>query len=74
MEIFLEVKIFNFLLNAAGIAFHYIQIQAWALQCKHPKTSFEKICFSAWVSTLNMGLINKRLIWYVGHLWDMVFS
>ena len=23
------------------------------------KTSFEKNCFSAWVSTLNMGLINK---------------
>ena len=26
---------------------------------KHSKTSFEKNCFSAWVSTLNMGLINK---------------
>ena len=26
---------------------------------KHSKTSFEKICFSAWASTLNMGLINK---------------
>ena len=24
-----------------------------------PKTSFEKNCFSAWASTLNMGLINK---------------
>ena len=23
------------------------------------KTSFEKNCFSAWASTLNMGLINK---------------
>ena len=23
------------------------------------KTSFEKNCFSAWMSTLNMGLINK---------------
>ena len=23
------------------------------------KTSFEKYCFSAWASTLNMGLINK---------------
>ena len=32
------------------------------LQCKkdrHSKTSFEKNCFSAWASTLNMGLINK---------------
>ena len=30
-------------------------------QCplKHSKTSFEKNCFSAWASTLNMGLINK---------------
>ena len=27
--------------------------------CKHSKTSFEKNCFSAWASTLNMGLINK---------------
>ena len=26
---------------------------------KHSKTCFEKNCFSAWVSTLNMGLINK---------------
>ena len=25
----------------------------------HSKTSFEKTCFSAWASTLNMGLINK---------------
>ena len=26
---------------------------------KHSKTSFEKNCYSAWASTLNMGLINK---------------
>ena len=26
---------------------------------QRPKTSFEKNCFSAWASTLNMGLINK---------------
>ena len=26
---------------------------------KLPKTSFEKNCFSAWASTLNMGLINN---------------
>ena len=26
---------------------------------KYAKTSFEKNCFSAWASTLNMGLINK---------------
>ena len=25
----------------------------------HSKTSFEKNCFSAWASMLNMGLINK---------------
>ena len=28
-------------------------------QAKRSKTSFEKNCFSAWASTLNMGLINK---------------
>ena len=37
------------------------------------KTSFEKNCFSAWASTLNMGW-PTRLIWYVCRLWDMVFS
>ena len=26
---------------------------------ENSKTSFEKNCFSAWASTLNMGLINK---------------
>ena len=26
---------------------------------QYSKTSFEKNCFSAWASTLNMGLINK---------------
>ena len=26
---------------------------------QNSKTSFEKNCFSAWASTLNMGLINK---------------
>ena len=26
---------------------------------EHSQTSFEKNCFSAWASTLNMGLINK---------------
>ena len=26
---------------------------------RQSKTSFEKNCFSAWASTLNMGLINK---------------
>ena len=30
-----------------------------AASFKHSKTSFEKNCFSAWASTLNMGLINK---------------
>ena len=29
------------------------------LSKKQSKTSFEKNCFSAWASTLNMGLINK---------------
>ena len=30
-----------------------------AVESRHSKTSFEKNCFSAWASTLNMGLINK---------------
>ena len=40
------------------------------------KTSFEKNCFSAWVSMLNnnYGFDQQRLIWYVFRLWDMVFS
>ena len=29
------------------------------IMIKHSKTSFEKNCFSAWASTMNMGLINK---------------
>ena len=29
------------------------------VKCEPSKTSFEKNCFSAWASTLNMGLINK---------------
>ena len=37
-----------------------IEREAWRLfKFKHSKTSFEKNCFSAWASTLNMGLINK---------------
>ena len=38
-------------------------IQAIVLETRYlrrcSKTSFEKNCFSAWASTLNMGLINK---------------
>ena len=29
------------------------------MEKEHTKTNFEKNCFSAWASTLNMGLINK---------------
>ena len=37
-----------------------IQHQVEAIPVKKDsKTSFEKNCFSAWASTLNMGLINK---------------
>ena len=42
---------------------HTQLIQGFSDQTKvtdeHSKTSFEKNCFSAWASTLNMGLINK---------------
>ena len=35
-------------------------VRLFAPNCStQPKTSFEKNCFSAWASTLNMGLINK---------------
>ena len=40
---------------------------------EHWKTSFEKNYFSAWASTLNMGLINE-VDMDVCPLWDMVFS
>ena len=34
--------------------------EPWAsVYHSYSKTSFEKNCFSAWASTLNMGLINK---------------
>ena len=35
------------------------KISVVLLKSEHSKTSFEKNCFSAWASTLNMGLINK---------------
>ena len=38
-------------LSTKGIAYANVYFQM--------KTSFEKNCFSAWASTLNMGLINK---------------
>ena len=34
----------------------------WWVSYQNCKTSFEKNCFSAWASTLNVGLINKG--WY----------
>ena len=34
-------------------------VQQHHLAADHSKTGFEKNCFSAWASTLNMGLINK---------------
>ena len=38
---------------------HAEQVTLQLNLCKHSKASFEKNCFSAWASTLNMGLINK---------------
>ena len=40
----------------------YVHWQIRVCNDRHSKTSFEKSCFSAWASTLNMGLINKG--WY----------
>ena len=34
-------------------------LHTFSPRLSHLKTSFEKNCFSAWASTLNMGLINK---------------
>ena len=42
------VNLFGFTSGAVGLGAN-----------EHSKTSFEKNCFSAWASTLNMGLINK---------------
>ena len=36
-----------------------LQVGKINLKFKHSKISFEKNCFSAWASTLNMVLINK---------------
>ena len=41
------------------IGFVYLQFSKTGGSAKQAKTSFEKNCFSAWASTLNMGLINK---------------
>ena len=42
---------------------HFPQVSkchfSYSKRSKHSKTNFEKNCFSAWASTLNMGLINK---------------
>ena len=37
----------------------FLAVSSWHFWGGHSKTSFEKNCFSAWASTLNMGLINK---------------
>ena len=77
----------NFLRELLGLAMHYLRKakrhktrkQTVSFLCcvlagsfKQWKTSFEKICFSAWTNTLNKGLINKG--WYVCRPWNMVFS
>ena len=44
-----------------GLSIDWSMDSGWVLStpCYNSKTSFEKNCFSAWASTLNMGLINK---------------
>ena len=44
---------------ACGIRCFIADVSSVNLSMEHSKTSFEKNCFSAWASTLNMGLINK---------------
>ena len=41
------------------VSFVFVLFCYAKLFCNHSRTSFEKNCFSAWASTLNMGLINK---------------
>ena len=55
---FLELDISRnlWLFQASYLAHIFYQALCYR---KHSKTSFEKNCFSAWASTLNMGLINK---------------
>ena len=50
---------------SVGLITVVVQENIRCLPIIHSKTSFEKNCFYAWASTLNMGLINKRLIWYI---------
>ena len=46
------------LLLISIVGFGHTIPRLWSLN-NYSKTSFEKNCFSAWASTLNMGLINK---------------
>ena len=39
--------------------FGIVSLSSSVNMLSNSKTSFEKNCFSAWASTLNMGLINK---------------
>ena len=47
------------LLNRSRFVYSVLHSLLSLFAFKHSKTSFEKNCFSAWASTLNMGLINK---------------
>ena len=51
------VPVFHF--SVGLVRFPFITRAEGAELRFQPKTSFEKNCFSAWASTLNMGLINK---------------
>ena len=50
---------FKSVLTTAAVQLKFASIKRLGDLYKHSKTSFEKNCFSAWASTLNMGLINK---------------
>ena len=56
-NIIFSVVRFSGFLEALYLHSEYFSQNIFKKKCS--KTSFEKNCFSAWASTLNMGLINK---------------
>ena len=47
-------------------------VRLFSMLCEHWKTSFEKNVFSVLASKPEYGFDQKRLIWYVFHLWDLM--
>ena len=54
-----KAKLLFIMLNRSRFVYSVLHTLLGLFASTHSKTSFEKNCFSAWASTLNMGLINK---------------